>query len=130
MTTKEERRELLDQLFRIKKTNKASVALIRSSDDLDPNAGKERYRVLLNDIEAVALRHSRADYSAILTEGFDAIKSWFPGLMMEQLADPLTIQTAICDRTTKPSVYARRRVSLNLTILLLRTGLPLLIKVV
>lgn len=68
MTTKEERRHLFDQHFGKTKTNKARVALIRTLDDFDPDTENERYRVFLNDSEAVALGDSDADYSAILTD--------------------------------------------------------------
>lgn len=44
--------------------------------------------------------------------------------MVERLADSLTIQTAISDQISEPSIYARRRVSLNIPKLLPKTGLP------
>lgn len=73
MTTKEKRLELLDQHFKEKKTNKAGVAFLRTSDDLEPGDEEGRYMVLLNDIESVALGDSGADYWTILFEVFDAL---------------------------------------------------------
>lgn len=84
--------------------------------------------ILLNDIESGKHRDSGAYYSTIISNVFEAIEARHPRHMVKQLAEIFTIQTAICGQMSRPAVNAKRRVPVNLKILVPKPGLPVRFK--
>lgn len=129
ITTKEKRRELLDEHFGRKKGNKnTKAAVLRSPSELTPNTEKGRYRILLHDTEAVGLGDSGADYSKIPSDTFEKISAKDPGLSRKLDKVHTTLETALTAENWQLSVTASRRVSLDLTIVLPQTRLPVRIR--
>lgn len=81
VTTKEKRRELLDKHFGTKRKKKSgTAAVLRLPSGLGPKAEERRYKILLNDIQAVALGNSGANYSTIPSDVFESISEKYPGI--------------------------------------------------
>lgn len=126
MTTKEERRELLDQHFyRMRKNRKsAQAAVLLSACKSTPNAEEVNYKISLNNSETVDLGDSGAEYSTLPSDIFSLVRSKYPEVAAGPLEKPIILDTALKSDELKPPVTASRRVKLDLTIVLPQTGIP------
>eukprot|EP00737_Agarophyton_chilense_P002770 gb/GEZJ01003186.1/.p1 GENE.gb/GEZJ01003186.1/~~gb/GEZJ01003186.1/.p1 ORF type:complete len:213 (-),score=30.13 gb/GEZJ01003186.1/:90-728(-) len=126
VTSKEKRRELLNEYF-AKKTDgskTSKIAAVRSALETSPNAEEGRYKVILYDIEEVALGDLGADHSTVSTTVLSAIQEKHPDVVLQRFKEPMIFESALKAKGQDKKTTASGRVELSLTIILPRTELP------